>query len=84
MHYTGTIWRPPYEASSLLLEVRSRTNRLKPFEQSVKSSNNTNSLSRSDRYLVIFGKAAGIVEPGQGTFNNPPLGQDLPLWLNAY
>ena len=20
MHYTGTIWRPPYEASSLLLE----------------------------------------------------------------
>lgn len=21
MHYTGTIWRPPYEAGSLLLEV---------------------------------------------------------------
>ena len=21
MHYTGTIWRPPYEASSLLIEV---------------------------------------------------------------
>ena len=21
MHYTGTVWRPPYEASSLLLEV---------------------------------------------------------------
>lgn len=21
MHYTGTIWRPPYEAESLLLEV---------------------------------------------------------------
>ena len=21
MHYTGTIWRPPYEAQSLLLEV---------------------------------------------------------------
>lgn len=21
MHYTGTIWRPPYEASSLLLEA---------------------------------------------------------------
>ena len=21
MHYTGTIWRPPYEATSLLLEV---------------------------------------------------------------
>ena len=21
MHYTGTIWRPPYEANSLLLEV---------------------------------------------------------------
>ena len=21
MHYTGTIWRPPYEAASILLEV---------------------------------------------------------------
>lgn len=21
MHYTGTIWRPPYEASSLLIEA---------------------------------------------------------------
>ncbi|MCI8569737.1 MAG: radical SAM protein, partial [Bacilli bacterium] len=21
MHYTGTVWRPPYEAGSLLLEV---------------------------------------------------------------
>ena len=21
MHYTGTIWRPPYEATSLLIEV---------------------------------------------------------------
>lgn len=21
MHYTGTIWRPPYEAASLLIEV---------------------------------------------------------------
>ena len=21
MHYTGTIWRPPYEAGSLLIEV---------------------------------------------------------------
>ena len=21
MHYTGTIWRPPYEAASLLVEV---------------------------------------------------------------
>lgn len=21
MHYTGTVWRPPYEASSLLIEA---------------------------------------------------------------
>ena len=44
----------------------------------MKSSNNTNSLSRVNRYLIIFGKPAGIVEPSQRTFNNPPLGQDYP------
>ena len=45
--------------------LRSCTNRLKPFQQGMRSSDNTNGLSRTDRYLVIFGKAAGIVEPGQ-------------------
>ena len=50
----------------------------------MKSGNNTNGLSRTNRYLIIFGKTAGIVDPRQGTFNNPPLGQDLPLGLNAY
>lgn len=29
MHYTGTIWRPPYEASSLLLEVTAGCTHLK-------------------------------------------------------
>jgi len=40
--------------------------------------------SRMDRYLIIFGKTARIVEPGQRTLNDPPLGQDLPLGFNAY
>ena len=62
-----------------VLTVRSCTNRLKPFQQSTKSSNNTNSLGRADRSLIIFGKPAGIVEPSQGTFNDPPLWQDLPF-----
>ena len=64
-------------------KLRSCTNRLKPFQQSMKSSNNTNSLGRTNRYLIIFEKPAGIVEPGQGTFNNPPLGQDLPFGFYA-
>ena len=34
--------------------VRSCTNRLKPFQQSMKSSTNTNSLGRATRYLIIF------------------------------
>ena len=63
---------------------RSCTNRLKSFQQGTKSSNKTNSLSRTNRYLVIFGKTAGIIEPGQRTLNNPSLGQDLPLGLNAH
>ena len=53
---------------------RSCTNRLKPFQQSTQSSNNTSSLSRANRSLIIFGKSAGIVEPSQGTFNDPSLG----------
>ena len=32
----------------------------------MKRSNNANGLSRTDRKLIIFGKAAGIVKPGQG------------------
>ena len=39
----------------------------------MKSSNKTNSLRRTNRYLVIFGKTAGIVEPSQRTLNNPSL-----------
>ena len=27
---------------------------------------NTNSLGRTNRYLIVFGRSAGIVEPGQG------------------
>jgi len=37
-----------------------------------------------NRYLIIFGKLAGTVEPGQGTLNDLPLGQYLPFRLNAY
>lgn len=39
--------------------------------------------SRTDRYLINFGKTAGIVEPSQRTFNNPPFWQNLPLGLDA-
>ena len=49
----------------------------------MKSSNNTNSLGRTNRYFIIFGKPAGIVEPSQRTFNNPSLGQDIPLGFYA-
>ena len=60
-------------------DLRSCTNRLKPFQQSTQSSNDTNSLGRANRNLIIFGKSEGIVEPSQGTFNSPPLRQDLPF-----
>ena len=70
--------------NKLIIKLRSCTNRLKPFQQGMKSSNNTNGLGRANRYLLIFGKPAGIVEPSQGTLNNPSLGQELPLGLNAY
>ena len=49
----------------------------------MKSSNNTNSLGRANRYLIIFGKPAGIIEPSQGTFIDPSLGQDLPFGFYA-
>lgn len=58
--------------------LRSCTNRLNPFQQRVKSGNGTNRLSRTDRYFIILGKAAGVVEPRQRTLDDPPLGQDLP------
>ena len=63
--------------------LRSCTNRLKSFYQGAKSSNNTKRLGRANRYLIIFGKPTRIVEPSQGTFNNPPLGQDLPFGFYA-
>lgn len=65
-------------------ELRSCTNRLKPFQQSAKSGNGTNRLSRIDRYFIIFGKAAGIIDPCQRTLNNPPFGQELPYRLDAH
>ena len=64
--------------------LRNGTNRLKPFQESAKSGNGTNRLSRTDRYFIIFGKAAGIVEPCQRTFNDPLLGRDLPFRFDAY
>lgn len=74
------------DASSIKLKLiliqrvvlRSCTNRLKPFQQSERSGNGTKRLSRIDSYFIIFGKAAGVIDPCQRTFNNPPLGQDLP------
>ncbi len=64
--------------------LRNGTNRLKPFQESAKSGNGTNRLSRTDRYFIIFGKAAGIVEPCQRTFSDPLLGRDLPFRFDAY
>ena len=58
--------------------LRSCTNRLNPFQQRAKSGNGTNRLSRTDRYFITLGKAAGVVEPRQRTLDDPPLGQDLP------
>ena len=58
------------------LLMRAKGNKL--IQQGMKSSNNTNSLGRANRYLVIFGKTAGIVELCQRTLNNPSLGQNLP------
>lgn len=72
---------PPEECAAIL---RSCTNRLKPFQQSAKSGNGTNRLSRTDRYFIIFGKTVGVVDPRQRTLNNPPLGQDLPFRFDAY
>ena len=63
---------------------QSCTNRLKPFQESAKSGNGTNRLSRTDRYFIIFGKAAGVVDPRQRTLNDPPLGQDPPFRFDAY
>ena len=64
--------------------LRNGTNRLKPFQESAKSGNGTNRLSRTDRYFIIFGKAAGIVEPCQRTFNDPLLGRELSFRFDAY
>ncbi len=41
--------------------LRSSTNRLKPFKEGVKSSDSADSLSKSGRYLIIFRKATRIV-----------------------
>ena len=69
--------------TGLIVDLRSCTDRLKSFQQSAKSSNGTNCLSRTDRYFIIFGKAAGVVEPRQRTLNDPPLWQDLPFRLDT-
>ncbi len=65
-------------------DIRTCTNRLKPFQKSVKSSNHTNSLGGTERYLAVFGKTAGAAGPGQRALNNPTLGQDFPLRFDAY
>ena len=49
----------------------------------MKSGDGTNSLSGTNRYLVVFGKTARVVEPDQRALNNPPLGQNLPSRLDA-
>ena len=36
-----------------------------------------------ERYLVIFGKTTGIVDPSQRTLHDPPLGQNLPPGFRA-
>ncbi len=56
-----------------LYKIRNCTNRLKPLEQSAEGSNGANSLCRTDRHFIVFGKTAGIVNPGQRTLHNPPL-----------
>ena len=47
------------------LTFRSHSNRRKHFEQGVKSGDPANGASRTDGCFTFFGKAAGIVEPGQ-------------------
>lgn len=47
------------------LTFRSHSNRRKHFEQGVKSGDLANGASRTDGCFTFFGKAAGIVEPGQ-------------------
>ena len=50
----------------------------------MKSGDDANGLRGTDRSLVVFGKAAEVVEPGKGTLNDPTLGQDFPLGLDAH
>ena len=64
--------------------LRSRTNRLKPIQQSAKSGNSANRLNGRGRYFKILGETAEVVEPGQSALNNPTFGQDLPLRLDAH
>ena len=63
--------------------LRSCTNRLKSFEQSTEGNNGANSLSRRNGKLVILGKPTGVIEPSQGTFNNPAFWQNFPSWFDA-
>lgn len=50
----------------------------------MKSGDDADSLSGTDRYLIVLGKTAGGVEPGQGVFYNPTFGLDLPLRFDAH
>jgi radical SAM superfamily enzyme YgiQ (UPF0313 family) len=79
MHYTGTIWRPPYEASSLLLEVTAGCTHHKckfctlyedlPFQfrmsplEDIESDLLEVQMLRHDPHTMITNRLQGLVQP---------------------